>query len=64
MSASIYRYGRGRTAAAKLPASDDRTHIETIGSLPFAAISLTHDGTRFWTNDRKATSIVAFTFPL
>ncbi len=28
--------------------------------LPFAAVSLTHDGTRFWTNDAKATAIVAF----
>jgi hypothetical protein len=30
---------------------------------PFAAVSLAHDGARFWTNDFKQASIVAFTLP-
>lgn len=38
-----------------------RTRVETIAAVPFAAISLTHDGTRFWTNDTKKNEIVAFT---
>ena len=55
----------GKDGGCKIArASEDRTRVETIGSLPFAAISLTHDGTRFWTNDPRTTSIVAFTFPL
>ena len=40
--------------------SNDGTHIEPVAAVPFAAISLTHDGTRFWTNDYKANKIVAF----
>ena len=36
--------------------------VDVIASLPFAAISLAHDGSRFWCNDPKTTSIVAFTF--
>ncbi|HTX56583.1 MAG TPA: hypothetical protein VMD47_05725 [Candidatus Acidoferrales bacterium] len=39
--------------------SGDR--VEPIASLPFAAISLTYDGRRFWCNEPKSTSIVAFT---
>ena len=35
--------------------------VDVIASLPFAAISLAHDGSRFWCNDPKTTSIVAFT---
>ena len=42
-------------------ASQDRSYIQIVGNLPFAAVSLTHDGSRFWCNDPKATSIVAFT---
>jgi hypothetical protein len=37
------------------------TTIDYVASLPFAAISLAHDGTRFWTNDPRETAIVAFT---
>ena len=36
--------------------------FEYIASVPFAAISLTHDGTRFWTNDTKRNEIVALKF--
>ena len=41
--------------------SVDRNRIDPIAAVPFAAISLSHDGTRFWTNDTKANEIVAFT---
>ena len=37
----------------------DETRIEPIAAVPFPAISLTHDGIRFWTNDYKANEIVA-----
>ena len=36
--------------------------VDVVASLPFAAISLAHDGQRFWCNDPKTTSIVAFAF--
>jgi hypothetical protein len=50
----------GKDGGAKLGrVSNDR--VEVIASLPFAAISLAHDGQRFWCNDPKTTSIVAFT---
>ena len=39
----------------------DGARLEHLGSLPFAAISLTGDGSRFWTNDPRASEIVAFT---
>ncbi|HTU70656.1 MAG TPA: hypothetical protein VMF11_10105 [Candidatus Baltobacteraceae bacterium] len=35
--------------------------VEVAAALRFAAISLAHDGQRFWCNDPKTTSIVAFT---
>jgi hypothetical protein len=41
-------------------ANANRTRVETIAALPFAAVSLTHDGSRFWSNDPRTTSIVAF----
>lgn len=34
---------------------------QTVADVPFAGISLTHDGRRFWTNDFKADAVVAFT---
>lgn len=37
--------------------------VEYVASVDFAAISLTHDGTRFWTNDHRGTAIVAFNLP-
>lgn len=40
--------------------TSDGTRIAAIASVPFPAISLTHDGTRFWTNDYKENQIVAF----
>ena len=40
--------------------TNDGTRIEAIATSPFPAISLTHDGTRFWTNDYKANEIIAF----
>jgi len=43
--------------------SRDAGRIEYVASLPFAAVSLTHEGTRFWTNDPRENSIVAFTLP-
>jgi hypothetical protein len=36
--------------------------IEEIATLPFGAVSLTHDGTRFWANQPSKNEIVAFTF--
>lgn len=41
--------------------TSDRSRVEAIASVPFPAISLTHDGTRFWTNHSKVNEIVAFT---
>jgi hypothetical protein len=37
--------------------------IEYVATLPFAAISLAHDGTRFLTNDPRESAIVGFTLP-
>jgi hypothetical protein len=51
----------GKDGGCKIArANAGRTQVETIGSLPFAAVSLTHDGMRFWTNDPRSNSIVAF----
>lgn len=44
----------GRTTAAG-------GRIEYVASLPFAAVSLAHDGKRFLTNDARASEIVGFT---
>ncbi len=52
----------GRNGGCKIGrASGDRSRVDLVASLPFAAVSLTHDGTHFWSNDPRATSIVAFT---
>jgi hypothetical protein len=40
--------------------SGDR--VEVVASLPYGAISLAYDGNRFWCNEPKSTSIIAFTF--
>lgn len=40
--------------------SSDRTRVEHVGALSFAAVSLTHDGTHFWCNDNKGVAIVSF----
>ena len=52
-------YGKqGGCKIARVASGQD--HLDQHVQLPFAAVSLTHDGTRFWTNDAKATAIVAF----
>lgn len=45
----IGRIARGRNA------------VEYVGSVHFAAVSLTHDGSRFWTADPRENALVAFT---
>jgi hypothetical protein len=53
-----------RTGGCKIARIDPRSGaFEYVASLGFAGISLTHDGSRFWTNDTKGTAIVAFTLP-
>jgi hypothetical protein len=39
---------------------DTAGSAEPIATVPFAAISLTHDGSRFWSNDPRGGAIVAF----
>ncbi|MGC8485946.1 MAG: hypothetical protein ACP5O6_09995 [Candidatus Baltobacteraceae bacterium] len=39
---------------------EERT-VEALAHLPFRSVSLTHDGTRFWTADKPANALVAFT---
>jgi hypothetical protein len=53
-------YGRDKGGCKIARANADRTRVEIVCSLPFGAVSLTHDGSRFWCNDPKGTSIVAF----
>lgn len=53
-------YGADKGGCKIGRANADRTGIDIVCSLPFGAISLTFDGSRFWSNDPKATSIVAF----
>ncbi len=36
--------------------------VDVVASLPYAAVSLAYDGHRFWCNEPKSTSIIAFTF--
>lgn len=36
--------------------------VDVVATLPYAAVSLTYDGHRFWCNEPKTTSIIAFTF--
>ena len=35
--------------------------VEALAHLPFRSVSLAHDGTRFWTADKPANALVAFT---
>jgi hypothetical protein len=37
--------------------------FDYVAALGFGGVSLAHDGSRFWTNDPKGGSIVAFTLP-
>jgi hypothetical protein len=53
-------YGKDAGGAKIGRATPDRTRIEALATLPFAAVSLTHDGSRFWSNDPKKNSIVAY----
>ena len=46
-----------KTAAESEPA------VRYVAQSPFAAISLTRDGDRFWTSDYRANALVAFTIP-
>ena len=63
VDASLYVslwYGKqGGCKIARVAPGQER--LETLVALPFAAVSITHDGSRFWSNDPKATAIVAFT---
>lgn len=53
-------YGRDG-GGAKLGAYRKGGTVEEVGPLPFAPVSLTHDGSRFWANLAKSNEIVAFT---
>lgn len=53
-------YGREKGGCKIARVKTDGTGMEELGALPFAALSLTFDGKCFWTNDTKATEIVAF----
>lgn len=57
--ASTWHGKEGGCAIVRV-ADIDTGLIDTVASMPFAAISLTHDGSRFWTNDPRTTSLVAF----
>jgi hypothetical protein len=51
----------GKNGGCKIARIARDTAIEYVGALPFAGISLTHDGSRFWTNDHRGNAVVAFT---
>ena len=53
-------YGRDKGGCKIARMNAERTAMENVCALPFGGVSLTHDGSRFWTNDPKGTSIVAF----
>jgi outer membrane protein assembly factor BamB len=46
-----------------LDARKAEPEVHELASIPFTARSLAFDGTKFWTNDREANSIVAFAKP-
>jgi hypothetical protein len=35
--------------------------VDDLGTIPFAARSLTHDGEKFWSNHRAANETISFT---
>ncbi|NNN00083.1 MAG: hypothetical protein HKL91_09820 [Candidatus Eremiobacteraeota bacterium] len=39
----------------------EKCTVEALAHLPFRSVSLAHDGTRFWTADKPANALVAFT---
>ena len=45
---------------ARLDPREESPRIEDLARIPFAARSLTFDGTRFWSNHRAANEIVSF----
>ncbi|HTU83447.1 MAG TPA: hypothetical protein VMF61_15050 [Candidatus Acidoferrales bacterium] len=54
----------GREGGCKIARTDARSRtLEYVASMSFAAVSLAHDGARFWTNDSRDSAIVAFTLP-
>jgi hypothetical protein len=54
----------GKNGGCRVGRIDARSEaVEYVASLPFAAVSLAHDGTAFFTNDARASQIVAFTLP-
>ena len=55
--------GRGGSRIAWIEPDAARPQLAIAAQSPFVAVSLAHDGTRFWTNDFKQDSIVAFTLP-
>jgi hypothetical protein len=54
----------GKEGGCKIARATVERAPEYIGQLGFAAFGLTYDGTRFWANDPRATSIVAFSVPV
>lgn len=50
-----------RTGGCKLMRWREEEPAGVVASIPFAGISLTHDGRCFWTNDFKGNEIVSFT---
>jgi len=54
---------RGGCRIAYAEPNGSRPGIRYVAKAPFVAISLAHDGDRFWTNDFKDGSIVAFAIP-
>jgi len=51
----------GKDGGCKIGRMTRETAIEYVDALPFAGISLVHDGSRFWTNDHRGNAVVAFT---
>jgi hypothetical protein len=53
----------GDYVITKVDARNSSAVITDLASIPYEARSLTHDGQRFWTNQRWDTQIVAFKLP-
>jgi hypothetical protein len=54
---------RGGCRIAYIEARAENPQPVIVAQSPFAAVSLARDGARFWTNDFKASQIVAFRIP-
>jgi hypothetical protein len=48
---------------ARLDPQEEKPAVQDIATIPFAARSLTFDGTRFWSNHRAADETVSFVLP-